>query len=65
MSLHHYILTVAALEEEKKAAQIEREALLANYQQHLQIEQEQLERKKEVSFFSDKKCLEPMTTWYL
>lgn len=45
-----FLHTVAALEEQKKAAQVEREALLANYQQHLQIEKEQLERKKKVRF---------------
>lgn len=46
----YFLHTVATLEEEKKAAQVEREALLANYQQHLQIEKEQLERKKKVRF---------------
>ena len=39
---------MAALEEEKKAAQIERESLIANYQQHLQIEKEQQESKRKV-----------------
>lgn len=39
---------VAALEEEKRAAMIEREALIANYQKHMQIEKEQQEDKKKV-----------------
>ena len=43
--VHH---TVAALEEEKKAAMIEREALIANYEKHLQIEKEQKESRRKV-----------------
>ena len=39
---------VAKLEEDKKSAQIERESLIANYQQHLQLEKEQQESKRKV-----------------
>ena len=46
LSLLHII--VGALEEEKRAAAAEREALIANYKQHLQIEKEQQESKRKV-----------------
>ena len=39
---------VSALEEEKKAAMVERKALIANYQKHLDIEKEQQETKRKV-----------------
>ena len=44
---------MAALEEEKITATVERDALLANYKQHLQIEKEQQENKKKVRYTSD------------
>lgn len=44
---------MAALEEEKITAAVERDALIANYKQHLQIEKEQQENKKKVRYTSD------------
>ena len=39
---------MAELEEEKKAAAVERDTLIANYKQHLQIEKEQQESRRKV-----------------
>ncbi|CAI8040663.1 Cilia- and flagella-associated protein 53 [Geodia barretti] len=40
---------LAVLEEEKKAAAVERDTLIANYKQHLQIEKEQQESRKKAN----------------
>ena len=40
--------SVAVLEEEKRAAQKEREKLITNYQQHIQLEKEQQDSKRKV-----------------
>ena len=44
-----YYYVVLALDEEKKAAMIERKILTANYQKHLEIEKEQQETKRKVT----------------